>query len=89
MPVTTEHEAFLPPPRLYAGYRAYLQTATAAHGARFVDYNDHSLWQEPQDFADTHHLNRTGAKRISSLVANDVLIPALRDLGWQEACARR
>jgi hypothetical protein len=83
MPITTEHEAFLSPAGAYAGYRTYLQTTSAAHGARFVDYNDHSLWQEPQDFADTHHLNRTGAKKLSSLVANDVLIPALRDLGWK------
>ena len=50
------------PPALRRATATYLQTATAAHGARFVDYNDHSLWQEPQDFADTHHLNRTGAE---------------------------
>ncbi|HMA37108.1 MAG TPA: hypothetical protein VKY74_21815 [Chloroflexia bacterium] len=77
MPITTVHEHFLAPAD-YAAYRTYLQTTTARYGVPFVDYNNHALWQEPGDFADTHHLNRVGAKKLSQLVSTDVLLPALR-----------
>jgi hypothetical protein len=82
MPITRVHETFLPPGG-YDSYRNYLKTITAKYGVEFVDYNNHDLWTEPDDFADTHHMNRVGAKKLSQLVSQQVVIPALRELGWK------
>ncbi len=82
MPITRIHEAFLPA-ATYAGYRAYLRDTAARYNASFFDYNDHSLWDEANDFADTNHLNRTGATKLSAQVGQEVVVPALHALGWK------
>jgi len=82
MPVAKVHETFLPP-AAYAAYRAYLQQTAAKYGMAYADYNDHALWQEPQDFRDTNHLNNRGAAKLSPMVTDQMLAPALRDLGWK------
>jgi hypothetical protein len=82
MPVAKVHETFLPP-AAYAAYRAYLQQTAAKYGMTYADYNNHALWQEPQDFRDTNHLNNRGAAKLSPMVTDQMLAPALRDLGWK------
>lgn len=77
MPVVAAHQSLLPP-ATYAAYRARIQQVAARYGASIVDYNDPARWQEATDFADTNHLNRTGATKLSARVAQEVLIPALR-----------
>jgi DltD-like protein len=82
MPVAKVHETFLPP-AAYAAYRAYLQQTAAKYGMTYADYNNHALWQEPQDFRDTNHLNNRGAAKLSPMVTDQMLAPALRALGWK------
>lgn len=82
MPITKVHESWLSPAD-YAAYRAYLRATAARYGVPFFDYDDHSLWQEPGDFADTNHMNRVGAKKLSNMVSKDVLLPTLARLGWK------
>lgn len=70
LPVTDEFIALHPDGGDDWGeYRAAMRTLAAGTGARLVDLSDGF---EPDEFADTHHLNADGAARVSARLAEEL-----------------
>lgn len=64
----------------YNRFVAEVSRIATAHDVRFVRTRDLVIDFRGADFADFSHLNLPGAKRLSSVLAGRVLIPALRKL---------
>ena len=57
--------------------RATLGRLSTTYGAQYRDYFEDARFQTA-DFADYDHLNRGGAQKLSELLRDEVVVPAVQ-----------